>query len=165
MKRINLLLLFLSVITLTTHAKSTKTDTTLQLALSKLKFMEGQGWMYVRDGVRREFTQTENIQFKVDNTLLYIEGLGKSEEKIVHNALAIISWDKEKGYYNFHSYLANGMSGDFKAELIEGKLYWYPTPVVRYIIQLNDQGQWLEKGEYKQGEDWMQFFEMTLYKK
>ena len=169
MKTIKLSILLLLFSSSFTFAQSSETDTLLQAELSKLKFMEGQweghGWMYDQTGTRHEFTQTEDIQFKVDSTTLLIEGIGKSDGKIVHNAMAIISYDKEKGHYNFHSYMANGMSGDFKAELIEDKLYWYPIDFIRYIIFLNDQGQWYEKGEIKRGESWMQFFEMTLNKK
>jgi hypothetical protein len=169
MKKGNFVILILSLITLTTFAQSTETDAKLQSELKKLSFMEGKwegnGWMIGRDGVRSEFTQTENIQFKLDNTLLYIEGLGKSDGKVVHDALAIISFDKEKGHYNFRSYLANGMSGDFMAELIDGKLYWHPTDFIRYIIYLNKNDQWHEKGEINRDGNWIQFFEMTLNKK
>ncbi|CAN5383873.1 hypothetical protein BH23BAC1_BH23BAC1_05400 [soil metagenome] len=35
---------------------------------------------------------------------------------------------------------------------------------MRYIINLNDQGQWYEKGEIKRNGNWLQFFEMTLDK-
>lgn len=150
-------------------AQSVETDTTLQKELKKLKFMEGQwegkGWMYGRNGVRHEFSQTEDIRFKVDGTVLLIEGMGKSEGKIIHNAMAIISFDKEKGHYNFHSYMANGMSGDFKAELIDNKLYWFPPDFIRYIIYINDKGQWHEKGEMNRAGNWIQFFEMTLDQK
>ncbi len=169
MNKTKLIILVFTFITTITFGQSTITDLTMQTELNKLKFMEGRwegnGWMYGRDGFKSEFIQTENIQFKVDNTLLYIEGLGKSDGKIVHNALAIISFDKEKGHYNFRSYMANGMNGDFKAELIDGKLYWYPTDFIRYIIYLNKNNQWYEKGEMNRGGNWMQFFEMTLDRK
>jgi hypothetical protein len=36
---------------------------------------------------------------------------------------------------------------------------------MRYIIYLNDKGQWHETGEMKRENDWFQFFEMTLDKK
>ena len=46
----------------------------------------------------------------------------------------------------------------------EGKFYWFPNEQVRYIITLNEKGQWFEIGEYNMGDRWIQFFEMTLDK-
>lgn len=106
--------------------------------------------------------QTETISFKIDSTAILIEGLGTSNGKVVHNAMAILSYNKADNNYTFHSYLANGREGKFKAELIDSKLYWYPMDNMRYIIFLNEYGQWYETGEMKRGEDWFQFFEMTL---
>jgi hypothetical protein len=36
---------------------------------------------------------------------------------------------------------------------------------MRYIIFLNEKGQWYEKGEMKRDAGWFQFMEMTLNKK
>ncbi len=169
MKKNNLTILLMMLFSAMALGQSTETDLQLQSELNKLSFMEGRwegsGWTYGRDGVKHTFEQTENIQFKVDGTTLLIEGIGKANGEIIHNALAIISYNKEKEHYNFYSYMANGMSGDFKAGLIDGKLYWYPTDFIRYIIFLNEQGQWHEKGEMNRGGNWLQFFEMTLNKK
>ena len=77
-------------------------------------------------------------------------------------SLAVISYDKQEKHYNFQSYMSNGMSGSFKAELIENKLYWHPADNIRYIIYINDAGQWCETGEMNRNEQWFQFFEMTL---
>lgn len=35
---------------------------------------------------------------------------------------------------------------------------------MRYIIGLNDKGQWYETGEFKKDDEWNHFFEMTLNK-
>ena len=83
---------------------------------------------------------------------------------VTHNALAVISFNKEENTYNFQSYMSNGRSGSFKAELIENKLFWYPVDNIRYIIFINDEGQWYETGEMNRNEQWFQFFEMTLDK-
>lgn len=79
--------------------------------------------------------------------------------------MAIVTYDKADKNYNFSSYLSTGRSGDFKGELIDGKFYWYLNENMRYIISLNDKGQWYETGEMKGENDWFQFFEMTLDKK
>ena len=94
-----------------------------------------------------------------------MEGKGTSNGNVFHKALAIVSFDNEEDQYKFRSYLANGRKGEFKAELIDGKFYWYPMDNMRYIIEINDQGHWYEKGEYNNQGNWFQFFEMTLEKK
>ncbi len=143
-----------------------ETDQVNKKAISSLGFIvgdwEGEGWMMGRDGQKHSFTQRETINFKLDSTVILVEGVGMANQKVYHNAMAIISHNKTDENFRFHSYLANGRSGEYKAELIDGKLYWYPADQMRYIIYLNENGQWYETGEMKRGEDWFQFFEMTL---
>ena len=86
-----------------------------QAQMGKLDFLTGswtgEGWIQMGPQGKEDFTQTEQIQKKLDGTLLMIEGLGKSkgsEEKVVHNAFAIISYDQQNGSYRFQSYLADG---------------------------------------------------------
>lgn len=147
-------------------SQSSETDSISKAKISQLDFMvgnwKGSGWMMGRDGQKSEFDQTEKIQFKLDSTMVLIEGLGTSQGKVVHNALALLTYNKEEDKLAFRSYLQNGQSSDFPAELIDDKLYWYPNPNVRYIIWTNEKDQWYETGEFKRGEEWMQFFEMTL---
>jgi hypothetical protein len=149
-------------------SQSLESDSLSKAKISELEFMvgdwKGSGWMMGRDGQRSEFDQTEKIQFKLDSTMVLIEGLGTSQGKVVHNALAILTYDKSGDKLVFRSYLQNGQNGEFPAEIKDGKMYWFPNPNVRYIIGINDQGQWFETGEYKMGENWSQFFEMTLDK-
>lgn len=159
------LLLF---VTLISFSQTIETDSISKAKMSELQFLvgnwEGKGWMKGREGMSN-FNQTENVQFKLDSTAILIEGIGKSNGKIIHNALAILTYNKEDDSFLFRSYLQNGQSADFKAEMIDKKLYWYPNENVRYIVWLNKEGQWHEIGEFKRGDDWFQFFEMTLDKK
>lgn len=117
-----------------------KTSEELQKELSKLSDMigtwEGTGWIIMEDRQKYTFDQTEKISWKLQNTAILIEGLGKSEGKTIHEALAILTFSPEKKGLNFRSYLPDGRSGDYKAELIDNKLYWYPTENVRYIITI-----------------------------
>lgn len=76
----------------------------------------------------------------------------------------MISYNQSDKNYDFQSILANGLKGRYKAEMKDGKLYWYPTPNTEYIIWLDDIGRWVEKGELKSGDQWFQFLEMTLTK-
>ncbi len=146
--------------------QSFETDSICKSEITKLNFLtgkwKGEGWIIGADKKKSEFSQTENIQFKLDSTAVLIEGLGKNNRMIIHNAMAIVSYNKEDGLYTFQSYLQNGRKGEFKAELIDGKFYWYPNQNIRYIIELNEKDQWYEIGEFRQGESWNRFFEMTL---
>jgi hypothetical protein len=137
-------------------------------AIKKLDFISGkwvgEGWMIGKDGQKQTFTQTENVQIKLDSMIILIEGTGKKGEHIIHNALAVISYNKTENKYDFHSYLSDGRSGTYSAELIGNTFYWYPMGNIRYVIEINEDGEWFETGEMKRGEEWFQFFEMTLKK-
>ncbi len=152
-------------ITFQSFGQSSETDSLSKSKISELKFMvgnwKGSGWMMGKEG-KSNFEQTEKIHFKLDSTAILIEGMGKVNGKIVHNALAILTYNKIDNNYLFRSYLPSGQNAEFKAELIDNKFHWYPNDNVRYIIWLNENGQWYERGEYKREDDWTQFFEMTL---
>lgn len=146
-----------------------QTDENAKEKITKLAFLvgewEGKGWSMGRDGQKHHFAQTENVSFKLDSTAILIEGRGSTNGNIIHDALAVISSKKEEENYIFKSWLSNGRGGEFKAEILDSKFYWYPNENMRYIISLNKKGQWHETGQMKQGEEWFQFFEMTLDKK
>lgn len=152
----------------TAAGQSAEIDKSAQAEIEKLSFIvgewEGEGWMLDRDGTKHTFTQTENVQFKLDNTALLIEGVGRSGGEIIHNALAIVRSNQQERGYTFNSYLSNGLGGEFKGEIIDDKFYWYPNENMRYIIELNEERQWFETGEIKREGTWVQFFEMTLDK-
>ena len=142
-----------------------ETDSISKAKIKELNFMvghwKGNGWMANRNG-KSEFVQTEKIEFKLDSTAILIEGQGKANGKIIHDALAILSYNKTDDNYSFRSFLPSGKNAEFKAELIDNKLHWYPSENVRYVIWQNDNKQWYEKGEFKREGNWTQFFEMTL---
>jgi hypothetical protein len=105
--------------------------------------------------------------------ILVVEGLGKTkvpgrqEEAVVHNALAIISYDANAKLYRVRSYLASGRSTDAEAEFVAGAFRWrFQTPQgvsIKYTVKLTDKGDWFERGEMSQdGKSWRQFHEMTL---
>ena len=139
-----------------------------QKKMAELSFLEGKwkgtGWMMGQDQKRSAFEQEETIQFKLSGTILQVEGLGTADGKVVHHALAVISPGEEEGKFDFTSFLQSGEKGTYPAELIDGKLYWYPVKEVRYVIEINDKGQWFEVGEYNAGAQWYKFLEMTLEK-
>lgn len=143
--------------------------------MHQLSFLVGQwqgsGWMIGPDQSRHSFDQTEHIQFKLNDTVLMIEGKGldQTDSQVIHHALALVNWENDKQEYRFVSTLANGRSGLFKAKINEqGQFVWWMDSTQgtrRFVIELNEKGQWYEVGEFsKDGEQWFQFFEMTLDK-
>ncbi len=148
-------------------------------AMKKLDFMAGQwkgeGWMMDREGNKNAFTQTEDINWKMDGELMLIEGLGKSydasvqEEKVIHNALATISYNPQTGNYDFQSYVAGRGSGTAVGKVLDEHTFQWELSVphgkIRYTITISEKEQWYEIGEYSpDGQAWNQFFEMTLAK-
>lgn len=167
-KTILIIVMALFLFSFESYSQEAETDKEAQEAITKLEFIVGNwagtGWTMGRHKQKHTFSQTERISFKLDSTAILIEGLGKHNEKIIHNAMAVVTYNKIDKNYNFQSYLSTGTGGNFSAELKDRKFYWYPNENMRYIIYLNDKGQWYEIGEIKRENEWFQFFEMTLDK-
>jgi hypothetical protein len=136
---------------------------------------KGEGTM-MGPGGEKKSTVDEKVEAKLDNTVLVVEGLGKSidpstkAELTVHNALGIISFDAASNQYRFKTYTKEGRSSDgWFNVLSESNYQWgFETPggKVRYSIVI-DGGKktWNEIGEFSQdGNTWRKFFEMNLTK-
>ncbi|HMV46461.1 MAG TPA: hypothetical protein PLD20_15425 [Blastocatellia bacterium] len=134
----------------------------------------GEGWIEMGPGKRSTFKQTETVQSKLNGTVLIVEGLGKGkigntgEEGVIHNALAVISYDAAAKKYQFRAFRADGNYIDAAATVGDKQLVWgFRDPQrgteIKYTIKLTDAGQWREVGEFSMdGKQWRQFFEMTL---
>ena len=145
-------------------------------AIKQLDYLVGQwqgaGWHEIVPGKRETFTVTETIQSKLGGLALLVEGVGKakpagrSEEEIVHQALAVISYDAQARRYRFLAHTAEGHYRDAEIKLVEGGWQWgfeFPGGGVRYTVKLTEKGEWHEAGEMAQGgKPWRQFHEMTL---
>ncbi|WP_439488963.1 hypothetical protein [Algoriphagus sp.] len=164
----NLLLIFLISLPLVASSQNFELNKEAQQELKKLEFLlgewRGNGWMMNQSREKMPFDQTEKVTLKVGGTAILIEGQGEANGQNVHNALAIIRMGDEIGKYDFHSYLQSNQHGTYKSELIGDTFYWYPADNVRYVIKINEKGQWHEIGEANAGGTWYQFLEMTLDK-
>lgn len=130
---------------------------------------EGEGWIQMGPQGRREFTQTESIQSKLDGLVLVIEGQGKAKEDglTVHTALAFVSYDERAKTFRWRAFTAEGRQTDTVAKVDTSTLEWgMEIPQrgrMRYTITLNENGEWFEVGEMSaDGQTWHKFFEMTL---
>ena len=130
---------------------------------------KGTGWIQMGPQGRKEFTQTETVQSKLDGLVLLIEGQGESKENgsTVHTALALVSYDDRAKTFRWRAFTAEGRQTDTVAKVGANTLEWgLEIPQrgrMRYTIKLNEKGQWFEVGEMTQdGQMWQKFFEMTL---
>src|SRR5262245_46724689 len=130
---------------------------------------KGTGWILMGPQGRKEFTQTETIQSKLDGLVLVIEGRGKSKDdgSTVHTALAFVSYDDRAKTFRWRGFTAEGRQTDTEAKVGTNTLEWgLQIPQrgrMRYTIKLNEKGEWFEVGEMMQeGQIWQKFFEMTL---
>ena len=132
---------------------------------------KGTGWIQMGPQGRKEFTQTETIQGKLDGLVLVIEGQGKSKEdgSTVHTALAFVSYDEEAKTFRWRAFTVEGRQTDTVAKVGTNTLEWgLEIPQrgrMRYTIKLNEKGEWFEVGEMIQEDQTRhKFFEMTLRK-
>ena len=137
----------------------------------------GEGSMQMGSGPAKKTTVDETLQFKLDGTLMLIEGVGKSldpqtkESTIVHHAMAILSFDQPSDQYKFNTYLKDGRSTPAILKVIEQNKYEWgfdsPNGKVKYIITIDPaKNTWNEIGEFSNdnGTSWIRFFEMNLTK-
>ncbi len=145
-------------------------------ALEKLAFLlgdwEGSGWIMGPSGQKETFHQTERVWSELAGEVIMVEGKGMSlseehsDPKVIHHALAMISFNRQTEHYDFRSYAVGRGGGNFEGEITGTKTFVWSIPrsqgTIRYTISLNEEGQWFEVGEMERNGNWFQFFEMTL---
>jgi hypothetical protein len=128
----------------------------------------GSGWMMMPDGTRHRFESRETVTSRLSGNALLVEGRHYepgSPERLIHDAMAMITWDQRTGAYRFRSALANGMGGDFPLEVGPGRFAWRidtPGGRIDYVAEFT-RDTWTERGR-RTGPDGrsVDFFEMTL---
>lgn len=123
---------------------------------------------------RSEALMVERIQWKLDGSAILVEGVGRAkgangEEMVVHNALAVVSYDSAAKKYRFHHWREAGEHGESEIRFEEDHMVWEsttPQGQARFTIHLRD-GQWHEIGEVSGdgGKTWLKFMEMSLKRK
>jgi hypothetical protein len=126
----------------------------------------GSGWIQT-GATREEFSGTELIQKKIDGLALLVEGkFTNAQGKVVHETLAVLTYDDTLKNYRFATFLANGIAGvqDFKpvGDHYEWGFEIPKTGTVRYSFKI-DGDTWNEVGEFsRDGKTWNKTFEMRL---
>ena len=161
-------------------AQNQQDNTAFKEGMEKIEWFvghwEGEGWIMTPERTRETFKQTETIQWKLDKTVLMVEGRGlaadeeSGQQRVIHDALALISYNPQTKNYSFKSHLFTGQKGDYFGRVTEdGAFVWIldsmPGRLIKYTIRINEKEQWHEIGEIQIGETWYPFFEMTLDRK
>jgi hypothetical protein len=130
---------------------------------------KGAGWIQMGPQGRKEFTQSEIIQSKLDGLVIVVEGEGKSKDNgaIIHSALAFVSYDYLTKTFHWRAFTAEGRHTDTEARVGTNSFEWgLEIPQVgrmRYTIKLNEKGEWYEVGEMsRDSQTWNKVLEMTL---
>lgn len=145
----------------------------VQAAIARLDFMVGRwrGSAWQQRGSERVQTEMrEVVEPKLGGAVLLVEGRGSipvpgAEDRVVHHALGVISFEPASGRYTLRSYLATGQSGDFTLTLIDGGVQWtreVPGGRVRNTARYTTD-EWNEIGEFsRDGTTWTQVMELRL---
>lgn len=146
----------------------------IKKAMLKLEFLcgtwTGPGWTQQGPNARNSFIADEKASFKLDSTLILLEGQGYTEDRkqIHHDAIGLVTFDPEKNTYEVRTALASGYitnaTGYFEGE----KFIWgfsVPTGNMKYEILLDNEGRWIESGFFSpDGDNWYPTMQMKLTK-
>ena len=133
---------------------------------------KGTGWVSLGRDERRDFTIVEKVQRKVGGSVLLIEGRGtkkadKGEEVVVHEALAVLSYDEKAKRYRWRAHDLRGQAINVEPKVVDGGIEWGFKSEdrgvsVRFTIKF-DKKRWHEVGEAStDGKTWHKILEMTL---
>ena len=130
---------------------------------------KGSGWIQ-RGKERENFTGAETVQSKLGGLAVLVEGKHfDAAGKVIHETLAVLSYNPQKKAYDFATYLANGVAGVNELKAVGDHYEWgFEIPnfgTMRYTIRIEN-NKWLEIGEISRdgGNTWTKNFEMTLDK-
>jgi hypothetical protein len=125
-------------------------------AMKKFEFMVGQwsGDATVMRGPAGKitFTQTENVEMKLDGLVMLVEGKGTATDgKVMFQALGMISYDEAAKQYRFRAFNDGRYMDTELTPASDGKGFqWglnFGPAKMHYTMQLNDKGEWVETGD------------------
>jgi hypothetical protein len=131
----------------------------------------GEGSMQQGPGAPKKSNVEETIEWKLDGMIVAVEGIGRTaDDKIVHHAFGVLSYDQLTQTYKFKTYLKDGKTADAWFEPKGNDMFQWgfdvPSGKIRYTITIDPEAKkWAEVGEFTQdGNVWQKFFEMNLLK-
>lgn len=136
----------------------------------------GKGSMRMGGGEPKTSEVKEQVESKLDGTIIVMEGIGKSrnektqKDTVVHHAFGVLSFDPQSNQYKLKTFLKDGRSTDawFNVTGTNSYQWGFETPKgkIRYNISIDPVAKiWKESGEFSSdGNQWWPFFEMNLAK-
>jgi hypothetical protein len=121
-------------------------------AMKKLSFLAGKwsGKATVRLGPGEpiELIQTEDIEYRLDGTILLIEGTGRDPKtgQVLFNAVGVVSYDAAKSVYEIRAY-SDGRKVDSLLETDGAGFAWgfdSGPAQIRHVMKLTEKGEWSE---------------------
>ena len=138
---------------------------------------KGEAFIQTGPGPVQKATMDEDVQYKLDGMIILIEGIGvgldphTNKNKIMHHAMAILSYDQRTNEYKFNTFLKDGRRAECWFTAMEINQYQWgfdiPQGKIKYTIKIDPgKSTWYEIGEISMdsGSTWMKFFEMNLTK-
>ena len=126
----------------------------------------GSGWILRPNGARETFTSHESVSPRISGNALLVEGRHRNDAgALVHDAIALVTWDPRGGGYRMRTQLASGMGGDFPLEVRPGGFTWRidtPGGRIEYIAEFTADS-WTERGRQVAPDGRIaDFFQMNL---
>jgi len=173
-----LLLTFLLCFAGASYSQETK-EQTQQDAMEQLKWLTGR-WTGKSEVTVEGHTQVTYVQEIItpmlDGTIFTISARGTALDSatnkmtLVYNSFSVVSYNVKEKQYHWRTWRNPGDSYDDETIKVVDNTFEYITNenggFVRYKASLNDQGQWIETGEFsKDKQTWGLFIKMTLNKR
>jgi hypothetical protein len=178
MKRTALLLISFFVFITASFSQETKAQTQ-QAAMQQLKWLAGR-WtgkseLSVEGHTIVTYVQ-EIIAPMLDGTIFTVSARGSSMDSAtgkirpVYNSFGVISYNVKEKQYRWRTWRNPGDSYDEATFKVDENSFEYIASenggYMRYRAKLNEQGQWIETGEFsKDKQTWGLFITMTLNKR
>lgn len=177
MRRQMLLLLFLAILPASVTAQAPPAsvpERQFGILHDLVGNWEGTAWFQQPDGTRHEVTQTERVEAMAGGTVITVRGTGTERSpdgtlRTVHDAFAVVYRDRD-GTPAMRAFIANGQWTDAELTVAPDGFTWTLSPVpnvtVRYVMSVDAEGRWVERGYQRYGDrPEQEFFGMTLAKK
>lgn len=160
------------------HAQAmVRADSATLAAMRRLEFMIGdwQGTGTLQRGPGNSSTSrvTESAKWALDGAGILVQGHGTAQmepggpEVTVHDALAVITYDRTNQRYRFLAWRGDGEPINANIEVGDKRVVWgFQDPrgfTIRFTMQFTAEGRWNEVGEAsRDGQTWFKFMEMNL---
>src|SRR3954453_913865 len=175
MKKTALLLISLLYVITTSFSQENNAQTQ-QNAMQQLKWLVGR-WVGKSELTVKGQTIVTNVQEIItpmlNGAILNVSARGTSLDsatnkmKIVYNSFGVVSYDVKEKQYHWRTWRNPGDSYDeITIKVVDGSFEYITNEnggYMRYKANLNEQGQWIETGEFSEDKQtWGLFIRMTL---